>query len=288
LERIGILLQTFRHRYGQNSRRGGGGGDPGPDYHLTKTFLENGNDISRVPERAAFGLPYAQEYRSIGSRMEFVPNAKAIGRRASPVLIKIVRLAGNKYTWVVSHLPAKFLPSNITIKAESNKLKGHKLKPAKSFGTAIQPTAVGYSGGGEGPKESAYSTVENGTTLVLEFIKTLEGFAVRPDDAKPSNAIGKISVIEGTPAKAAIAPAKSSLKKERIVWEKAILSFKPNNQEIIATGPKKEKAFTFNRDLVPISLKEKFFIKRKSIELCVIVKKQGNQLEIVEIQNKDG
>ena len=115
-------------------RRGDTSGAPGPDYHNTKRLLQNLPPApGTLPERAGFGLPYAQAYRSLKKQgakkpptATFTPfwplNGKEIeGRRASPLLCKIVRLATGKFLWQVAFLPARFLPHGAKVRARAHR-----------------------------------------------------------------------------------------------------------------------------------------------------------------------
>jgi len=101
-------------------------------YHDVKQFMEDvesggveefypptGENIpyhSAVP-KAIFGLPnnYFSRSRSRDERKPFVANVigeykgKDISRRASPLLISVNKI-GDKYTWLLTYLPAQFLP----------------------------------------------------------------------------------------------------------------------------------------------------------------------------------
>jgi CRISPR type III-B/RAMP module RAMP protein Cmr6 len=170
LSDIGSLMQQFRHRYGQNSTRGGGDGKPGPDYHLTKNAL-GGKSLPHLPERAAFGLPYAQEFRSINCRAEFIPvlphKNMDEGRRASPIFLKILPL-GKEFVWVVTHLPAQFLPENAGVKGYKTKDGGRK-------------TRMELAGSPDVPGPFGVRRHQNSDkTLVQEFMEKIAEESARP------------------------------------------------------------------------------------------------------------
>jgi CRISPR type III-B/RAMP module RAMP protein Cmr6 len=127
LNALGEKLQAYR-RY---DKRRNSSAPPGPDYKNTKALLSPSSAAgtppvpTTLPERAGFGLPYAQAYSSLrGARATFTPfwqdeNGKEIkGRRASPIFCKIVHLANNKFHWQVAFLPARFLPAGAMVRAE--------------------------------------------------------------------------------------------------------------------------------------------------------------------------
>jgi hypothetical protein len=168
LENIGRIFQNFRNEYGLN--RGSPNGH-GPDYFLTKNALE-GKELPRLPERACFGLPYAQEYRSLDKRAEFTPilyantkNEKE-GRRASPLFYKIIKV-GNAFAWVVLYLPSKFLPDHAKILA-----KEKKTKMELGYFPVLPPS--GIKGGLPGNSDDSKSTVPNDSTLILDFLKKIK------------------------------------------------------------------------------------------------------------------
>jgi CRISPR-associated protein Cmr1 len=90
------------------------------------TWVEALNDIGnkfmnfriknrqRVFDVAAFGLPVRH------SNGQFVKAEKGITRRASPVIIKVVKTSKGKYVWVVLWLSGKFLPNGVKLTFDGN------------------------------------------------------------------------------------------------------------------------------------------------------------------------
>ncbi|GBD02182.1 hypothetical protein HRbin18_01918 [bacterium HR18] len=112
LDRLGQAMQSFRNR-----RQ--------PDYQNVKNVV--GGSTRRLPtvERAAFGLPIVFYYRSLGGRWGTL-EGETHDRRASPLFIRVVRLADKKYTVVMTLFKAELLES------------GEKL--ALKHGKSILPT----------------------------------------------------------------------------------------------------------------------------------------------------
>lgn len=112
------------------------------DHALEQADAQSTGALKRAPDRLAFGLPYAPESRS-GWRIEYVPSPKgttpsvnASGRRASPLILKIVRLASGKYAGVALFLGGQFFADS---GLEIGALIERKPKKAKP-GTAPVPS----------------------------------------------------------------------------------------------------------------------------------------------------
>jgi CRISPR type III-B/RAMP module RAMP protein Cmr6 len=123
MEDVGAKFQMYRAYDNRASSPGSAKSNPGPDYFNTKALLTGQGSLpSTLPERSGFGLPYAQFYRSLGgTRATFIPywrdgNKEIEGRRASPVLCKIVQLADGQFIWQVTFLPAQFLPNGANVR----------------------------------------------------------------------------------------------------------------------------------------------------------------------------
>jgi hypothetical protein len=178
-EALADLGQRFQEFRSYDRRRGGQTASPGPDYHSTKALLDPlpvPPVLPVLPERAGFGLPYAQGYRSLKKANDkkpptvtFLPlwqgSQKEIeGRRASPLLCKVGRLADNGYFWQVAYLPSQFLPDKAWIRIEKMSGKGKEtltahLNPPGPFGVPRPGTDQ---------------------TLVKEFLDWLEGGNPQP------------------------------------------------------------------------------------------------------------
>lgn len=90
LDAIGQAMQQFRNRRE-------------PDYSNVKNAVLQGAPLKRPVERAAFGLPivFYYRYRLKGSNHD---------RRASPLVIRVVRLANNQFALVLTQFYAELLP----------------------------------------------------------------------------------------------------------------------------------------------------------------------------------
>lgn len=98
LNDVGLGLQTFR------SRRP-------PDYQNVKNVVSDSSSSLSPVERSAFGLPIGFYYRSLGGKKATLKGS-IHDRRASPILIRVVRLANGQYTVVMTVFRAKLLERN--------------------------------------------------------------------------------------------------------------------------------------------------------------------------------
>lgn len=94
LDTIGQAMQQFRNRRE-------------PDYSNVKNAVLQGAPLKRPVERAAFGLPivFYYRYRSLGDL-----KGSNHDRRASPLVIRVVRLANNQFVLVLTQFYAELLP----------------------------------------------------------------------------------------------------------------------------------------------------------------------------------
>jgi hypothetical protein len=88
LDEVGQKFQIFR------SRRP-------PDYQNIKDVLSGRSKTLSTVHRAAFGLPIVFYYRSLGGQQGVLEGATR-DRRASPLLIRVVRLANGTHTVVMT------------------------------------------------------------------------------------------------------------------------------------------------------------------------------------------
>ncbi len=95
LEALGTAFQGFRNRYT-------------PDYNNVKEVVGGRSQRLESVHRAAFGLPIVFYFRSLGGARGTLEGAEH-DRRASPLLIKAVRLANGQYTVVLTHFRAALL-----------------------------------------------------------------------------------------------------------------------------------------------------------------------------------
>ena len=91
---IGSRMRGFRHKRP-------------PDYGNVKTALQTGT-LKDPVERAAFGLPIVFYYRSLGGKRGTLVG-EYHDRRASPLLIRVTRLASGKYALVLTFYRAHLL-----------------------------------------------------------------------------------------------------------------------------------------------------------------------------------
>lgn len=108
LNAIGQSLQGFRHCYQQ-------------DYPLVRAAVEDPGRVrgSRVIPRAAFGLPIVFYFPSLNRGA--ILRAEAHERRASPLLLRLVKLANDQYALVLVRFRAQFLPKGENLFLEVGK-----------------------------------------------------------------------------------------------------------------------------------------------------------------------
>ena len=154
---------------------------PGDHYHATKALLTGlGSTPATVPERAAFGLPYAQAYRSLDrAHTSFTPTWQdgsriVEGRRPSQVFCKVVELANGRFLWQVARLPLGFLPDGATIRADIRRCH----KPGKRM---------------EFPSPGPFGVVREGSdpadTLIRDFLDWLEGQTPDAQKGRPRHRV---------------------------------------------------------------------------------------------------
>lgn len=111
LETIGAAFQGFRNRYQ-------------PDYGNVKDVIGGRSQRFNGAERAAFGLPIVFYFRSLGGSGGTL-EGREHDRRASPMWIKITRLANGHYTVILTMFHATLLEQN-----EGLKLTPRRARPA--------------------------------------------------------------------------------------------------------------------------------------------------------------
>jgi len=97
LDAIGQQMQTFRNRRP-------------PDYQNVKDAIQ-GKPLAEPVMRAAFGLPIVFYYRSLGGKKGTL-EGECHSRRASPLIIRVVQLANNKFTLLLIFFRAQLLAPN--------------------------------------------------------------------------------------------------------------------------------------------------------------------------------
>lgn len=96
LEAVGAAFQGFRNRY------------PPEDYRTVKGVISGQSQRLEPVQRAAFGLPIVFYFRSLGGARGTLQGSEH-DRRASPLLIKPVRLANGQHTVVLTVFRAALL-----------------------------------------------------------------------------------------------------------------------------------------------------------------------------------
>ncbi|HXH09568.1 MAG TPA: type III-B CRISPR module RAMP protein Cmr1 [Alphaproteobacteria bacterium] len=117
LEEVGQKFQTFRNRRP-------------PDYQRVKGVVSGTSHTLQPVERAAFGLPIVFYYRSLAGRSATL-EGETHDRRASPLLMRVVRLASGQHTVVMTVFKAALLE------------KGERLKLRQRGGPLVSSTAPG-------------------------------------------------------------------------------------------------------------------------------------------------
>lgn len=95
LNEIGEELRRFRNRRE-------------PDYSNVKDLVRGRSNSLQTVERAAFGLPIVFYYSSLGDKRGTL-EGKIHNRRASPLLIRVIRLASGKHTIVMTFFKTRLL-----------------------------------------------------------------------------------------------------------------------------------------------------------------------------------
>jgi CRISPR-associated protein Cmr1 len=95
LDEVGQKFQTFR------SRRS-------PDYQNVKDVLSGKTNSLSTVHRAAFGLPIVFYYRSLGGQQGTL-EGRTHERRASPLIIRVIRLTNGAHTVVMTVFKAVLL-----------------------------------------------------------------------------------------------------------------------------------------------------------------------------------
>jgi CRISPR/Cas system CMR-associated protein Cmr1 (group 7 of RAMP superfamily) len=235
MEDLGRKFQSFRAYDNRASSPARPKSKPGPDYHQTKHMINSagsGQGTGSLPERAGFGLPYTQAYRSLqDKRADFTPswfeNGKEIeGRRASPLICKVCQLADGKFFWQVTFLPSQFLPKGA-------KVNGMAYMKKQFLGQLTNqpydsPTSFGIIRKNKNLED----------TLVYDFLNWLEtGRVTYPPSSTPTAPTAR-SVPPPTPV--AIKPINKgqtrtgTLKKEGPSW---IARFDGDTREAAITNP---------------------------------------------------
>jgi CRISPR-associated protein Cmr1 len=105
LDEFGRVYQGFR------SRRA-------PDYQTVKDAVRTGGPLAQPVQRAAFGLPVPFFYRSLGNARATLDSDEQ-DRRASPVWVRVVRLANGRHAIVLVWFKSQFLPVEARLRLRS-------------------------------------------------------------------------------------------------------------------------------------------------------------------------
>jgi|Deesub1362B_J571_1020462.scaffolds.fasta_scaffold01912_3 CRISPR-associated protein Cmr1 len=101
LNTLGDIIQRFRNRRE-------------PDYTNVKSAVRGGT-LSRTVERAAFGLPIVFYYRSLGGQQGTLEGERH-DRRASPLMLRVIKLASGQYVLVLTLFHAQLLSEGERLK----------------------------------------------------------------------------------------------------------------------------------------------------------------------------
>lgn len=115
LDEVGRTFRNFR------SRRQ-------PDYQNVKNVVSGSTSELPTVDRAAFGLPIVFYYRSLGGRQGTL-EGDAHDRRASPLFIRVVRLANRRHTVVMSVFKAALLEGGEELVLKQDKRLLAKVPP---------------------------------------------------------------------------------------------------------------------------------------------------------------
>ena len=114
LDAFGQAMQQFR------SRRQ-------PDYSNVKSVLQGSNQLQPV-QRAAFGLPIVFYFRSLGGERAALEGEEH-DRRASPLLVRVTKLASGKCVLVLTRFRSLFLPAGERLQLRHGNRKVHTNQP---------------------------------------------------------------------------------------------------------------------------------------------------------------
>ena len=120
LNEFGLKMQRFRNRRS-------------PDYENVKAVVM-GHECKLQPvQRAAFGLPIVFFYPSLKGQTAILEGSKH-DRRASPLIVKVVKLADNrKYVLVIVQFINPLLPQNEKLKLRTDKFKLETQQPTATI-----------------------------------------------------------------------------------------------------------------------------------------------------------
>ncbi len=117
LDAFGQAMQQFRNR-----RQ--------PDYNNVKAVLQGSGQLQPV-QRAAFGLPIVFYFRSLKKRATLEGGEH--DRRASPLIVRVTKLASGKCVLVLTHFRSLFLPTNERLQLRHDGRKVHTDQPSDNL-----------------------------------------------------------------------------------------------------------------------------------------------------------
>jgi len=91
-----------------------------PDYKTVKDAMVSHKPMPQSVQRSAFGLPIPFFYRSLGNENATL-KSKDYDRRASPLWVRIIKLANGKYTIALVWFQSQFLPSDERLELHQHK-----------------------------------------------------------------------------------------------------------------------------------------------------------------------
>ncbi len=118
LDAFGRVMQQFRNRYE-------------PDYSNVKAVLQGSNQLQPV-QRAAFGLPIVFYFRSLGGERATLEGEEH-DRRASPLLVRVTKLASGKCTLILIRFHSPLLPAGERLQLRHGEQKVRTDQPSDTL-----------------------------------------------------------------------------------------------------------------------------------------------------------
>lgn len=145
---VGREMQLYRS-FGQNGKVNG---QPARRNFVADhdNVLESiqGKSLSKLPERAVFGLPHNYFFSSTKTGVNINPpnpvDPTKEGRRASPLFIHIHALEDNTFVAIQTLLPTRFLPQGMAIDVKPQRGRTHSLHDNRVDYTVIKKYLDGF------------------------------------------------------------------------------------------------------------------------------------------------
>ena len=118
LDAFGRVMQQFRNRYE-------------PDYSNVKAVLQGSNRLQPV-QRAAFGLPIVFYFRSLGGERATLEGEEH-DRRASPLIVRVIKLASGKCVLVLIRFHSPLLPASERLQLRHGERKVYTKQPSDAL-----------------------------------------------------------------------------------------------------------------------------------------------------------